>query len=208
MTKEDRILVLGYEQNRIIDFLRDQGKDVVTASEKLSLEDIREVDPSHIVSYGYRHIITPEIIEAYPEIVNMHIAYLPWNRGVNPCFWSWLENTPKGYTIHHIDDGVDTGPILVQQRAGPVWASDTTIGEAYSRLKQGLEKLFVDNWEGISNGGICPRPQTHAGTFHQHKDLDKYRFLLDEMVEKGGALVKDIEKYGKEKGLWVAGGQE
>ena len=48
-------------------------------------------------------------------LINLHISYLPYNRGSYPNYWSFKENTPNGVSIHHIDDGIDTGPVLVQK---------------------------------------------------------------------------------------------
>ena len=49
-------------------------------------------------------------------IVNLHISYLPWNRGAHPNFWSFFDATPTGVSIHLIDKGIDTGPIIVQKK--------------------------------------------------------------------------------------------
>lgn len=46
--------------------------------------------------------------------MNLHISYLPWNKGADPNFWSCIDGTPAGVTLHHIDAGVDTGDIIAQ----------------------------------------------------------------------------------------------
>ena len=46
--------------------------------------------------------------------INLHISYLPWNRGADPNLWSAV-GMPKGVTIHYINDGFDTGDILFQK---------------------------------------------------------------------------------------------
>ena len=40
-------------------------------------------------------------------IVNLHISYLPFNRGSHPNYWSFVENTPKGVSIHEIDEQIE-----------------------------------------------------------------------------------------------------
>ena len=194
------LLFLGYNKNRIIDFLRNREERVVFEDKKLNLRELQKINPNYIISYGYRHIITPDIIKEYPEIVNLHIAYLPWNRGVNPCFWSLLENTPPGYTLHYIDEGIDTGDVLIQDKMK--FKRDETIGRIYEQLKQGIEDLFIDSWQKIAGGKIAPKQQAHKGTYHEHKDLEPYKFLLDDELEKGAASAKRISKYGREHNLW------
>jgi methionyl-tRNA formyltransferase len=72
--------------------------------------------PDFIISYNYSHILPKNIVNAFSErIFNLHISLLPWNRGYSPNFWSFMENTPKGVSIHQIDESLDTGEILVQQ---------------------------------------------------------------------------------------------
>jgi len=66
-----------------------------------------------IVSFGYRHILKEPILRSVARpIINIHISYLPWNRGADANFWSWFKHTPKGVSIHEIDAGIDTGPVL------------------------------------------------------------------------------------------------
>ena len=43
------------------------------------------------------------------------MSYLPYNRGAHPNFWSFVNNTVKGVTIHEIDQGIDTGKIILQK---------------------------------------------------------------------------------------------
>lgn len=108
-----KILLLSNEVNiQFVDFLKKRGfvdwqKNPIT----------KKVDAyDWIISYGYRHIIPEEIIKKTKNpIINLHISYLPFNRGSHPNYWSFKEKTPKGVTIHFIDKGIDTGPILCQK---------------------------------------------------------------------------------------------
>jgi hypothetical protein len=69
-----------------------------------------------IISFGYRHIISKEIIKSVNcPIINLHISYLPYNRGAHPNFWSFYDKTPSGVTIHLVNEGIDTGPIIYQR---------------------------------------------------------------------------------------------
>ena len=48
--------------------------------------------------------------------INLHLSYLPFNRGKNPNVWSIIESTPCGATIHKIDEKIDTGKIYVRKK--------------------------------------------------------------------------------------------
>ena len=62
------------------------------------------------VLFGF--ILKPELLALFPRgVLNVHLGYLPYNRGRNAQVWSIIERTPVGATLHYIDAGVDTGPI-------------------------------------------------------------------------------------------------
>ena len=55
---------------------------MVQTSEKFTLEWVAEGGFTFLVSYGYRHILRKNVLDLFPDrAVNLHIAYLPWNRG-------------------------------------------------------------------------------------------------------------------------------
>lgn len=98
--------------------------------------------------------------------VNLHISYLPWNRGADPNLWSYIDGTPKGVTIHYLDTGLDTGDIIAQWEIEPY---GETLAETYVDLQAEIKILFILNWDKIKRrtAGI---KQTGKGTYHQVKD--------------------------------------
>ena len=109
-----RILFLGYnkKETNLIGLLEDRGCKVDHTSENFF--DASNYDL--IISFGYRHIIPNEAINDYCPIINLHISFLPFNRGSHPNFWSHFDDTPSGVTIHLIDKGIDTGKYLYQKK--------------------------------------------------------------------------------------------
>ncbi len=148
-----------------------EREDVSVLSSKVSADDVGKFLPDWVVSYSYRHILGNDVLRMIPgKCVNLHISLLPYNRGADPNTWSFLEDTPKGVTIHLIDAGIDTGPTLVQRE---VAFEDTgvTLAESYQRLHAELRALFVENWPALRVGGIEPKAQACAGTFHRSAEL-------------------------------------
>jgi methionyl-tRNA formyltransferase len=130
--------------------------------------DLASVD--WVVSYGYRHILRQPILDALPgRFVNLHIACLPWNRGAHPNYWSWAEGTPKGVTIHQIDAGIDTGPIIAQRLL--CLSPEQTFRQTYAKLQDEMEALFADAWPVIRAGRCEAFPQVGAGTHHYAREL-------------------------------------
>lgn len=156
----------------LIPFIESYGDEVIQTIEPLTDEILDGID--FIVSYGYRHIIKKPILDKFKgRAINLHISYLPWNRGVDPNLWSFLEDTPKGVTIHFLDEGIDTGDIIAQDEIE--YYPDDTLKTTYRRLSETIEGLFKLYWKDIRTGNINPLPQL---TFHRARDKEKYQHLL------------------------------
>ena len=171
------ILFLGYEDCKLINFLY-RNYNVLQTQNKICLEDCNNID--FIISFGYKHIIKEDIISSFDQkIINLHISYLPYNRGYHPNFWSFKDNTPKGVTIHLIDKGVDTGDILLQKEI-KFDKNEDTLSLTYNRLIEEIQNLFIDNCDLLLNDKILPISQNGKGSFHYQKDLAQYEHLLTE----------------------------
>jgi len=171
------ILLLGPERPGMISFMKSLGDDVRSTEEKIvsTSELVRWAD--FLVSYGFRHIIKKKVLDLFPErAINLHISYLPWNRGSDPNLWSYLEDTPKGVTIHCLDRGLDTGDILVQKLVES--RPDDTLRTSYDRLADNMEKLFRESWSDIRNGKLAAVPQPEGGSGHRLRDKESYLPLL------------------------------
>tara|TARA_R110000787_G_scaffold71764_2_gene159740 strand:- start:2244 stop:2792 length:549 start_codon:yes stop_codon:yes gene_type:complete len=170
-----KILFLGYKNCKVLNFLSSKYT-VVQTEDKMTFDDYRGVD--YIISFGYKHIINKQIIDLFhPNIINLHISYLPYNRGYHPNFWSFKDNTPKGVTIHLIDEGIDTGDILIQKEI--IFSKEEdTLSKTYNRLIEEIQNLFIENCDNILKRNLKPKKQKVKGTFHYEKDLQKHKDLL------------------------------
>lgn len=177
MSKRKKILLLGPQHQRLTDFLLANGDEILIT--ELPLEaDSQFLDyVDIIISYGYRHIIRRAVVDHFGcRAINLHCSLLPWNRGADPNLWSFLENTPKGVTIHCIDDGIDTGKILVQREVQ--FGSSETLRSSYEKLSLAIEGLFMEKWDEIRTGAVIPVAQSAGGSYHRSKDLIPFEHLL------------------------------
>ena len=139
-----KILYLGVAPYALKDFLEKDGNEVICTSDKVTPGFITENKIDLCISYRYRHIIGQNIIdESGDNIINLHISLLPWNRGSDPNLWSFLEDTPKGVTIHHVDAGVDTGDIIFQKEV--FFGPGETLSSSYQTLNTAIVHLFMEN---------------------------------------------------------------
>jgi len=177
------ILFLGGNlAKELADWLLSIGENVTYIEEKINLDFVEKLDPEFIISYNYRFIIPKEIIDFVQEnIINLHISYLPWNKGAHPNSWSFLEDNPKGITIHYIDEGIDTGDIIIQKEMSFNEGKET-LKSSYKKLHQEIQRLFKINWAKIKKGEIEPKKQKGKGNIHFKRD---YGFFEPIIKEKG-----------------------
>jgi phosphoribosylglycinamide formyltransferase 1 len=103
---------------------------------------------------GFNHILSPQFVCIYKmRIMNIHPALLPSFQGLHAQKQA-LEYGVKvsGCTVHFVDEGVDTGPIILQ-RSVPVLASDTEELLAERILKVEHE-LYPEALDLFSKGNI------------------------------------------------------
>ena len=104
------------------------------------------------------------------------MSYLPFNRGAHPNFWSFIENTPAGVSIHKIDKGIDTGNIILRKKINFNINLNkfSTFKKTYKYLFLEAEQLFKKNFNKIYNKKYKKILSNHKGTFHYKKDLPKW----------------------------------
>lgn len=82
------------------------------------IEILKDEDIDLIVLGGYMKIISPVLLKEYEgKIINIHPSYLPNYQGkdaIERCFLD--KNKETGVTIHYVDQGVDTGKIIYQEK--------------------------------------------------------------------------------------------
>lgn len=137
-------------------------------------DEIVSTSPDMRVSYGHPRILGGADLDI--PTVNLHIAYLPWNRGADPNFWSWRDGTPKGVTVHWIDAGVDTGDIIAQREVA--FSEGHTLATSYCLLRREMEALFSDVWPMIRNGTAPRTPQNGGGSHHYAREFAAIRPTL------------------------------
>lgn len=103
--------------------------------------------------------------------LNFHPSYLPYNRGKDPNFWSFVEDVPFGVSLHFVDSGIDSGDIAFQSVIEKSW--EDTGKTLYEKALKEIVKLFKNNFQQIKSGKIPRKPQDlRRGSFHRRRELD------------------------------------
>jgi methionyl-tRNA formyltransferase len=127
---------------------------------RAQLEAIR---PDAIVVVAYGRII-PGWMLRLPRLgcINLHGSLLPKYRGAAPIQWSVaMGDRVTGNTTMLLEEGLDTGPILLQQSVeiGP----SETASDLFVRLAEAGAPLMVETLAGLEDGSLQPRAQNHEG---------------------------------------------
>lgn len=112
-------------------------------------------EPWLVVSAGLMRILPPGFVRVFsPRLINTHPALLPKFPGAHAVRDALAAGaTETGVTVHVIDDGVDTGPIL-RQRAVPILRGESE-GELHERIKQVERPLLVEVVRDIAEGTLA-----------------------------------------------------
>lgn len=133
--------------------------------------ETRSGNPDWVISFGHREILTPEFLAAH-NCINIHISFLPYNRGADPNFWSWFDDTPKGVSIHQMTKGIDTGPIYARSLVNI--SPDETLASSYEILMGAAVAVFKRAWPFIRDGRMPALKQPKEGTYHRAADKDRW----------------------------------
>lgn len=123
-----------------------------------SLESIQAYKPDLLISIAGNQIFRQELINLAPlGCLNLHTALLPKYRGLMPSFWVLRHNESKtGVSVFYVDEGIDSGPILVQKEVDIGTMSQQQLIERTKKLGmtailEAIEKIHSGNTETIAN---------------------------------------------------------
>lgn len=153
------------------------------------VDKVRSIRPDYIFSIYYRQILPKSLLSlAKYSSINIHPSLLPEYRGPIPTAWA-IERGEKyfGISIHLMDEGIDTGDILVQEKYKI--KDDETGFELYSRgMKLGFE-LLCKNFKSIIENKIIPVPQKGIGSYFGKKN-GKYKISWQEDATKINNMIR------------------
>lgn len=161
----------------LFDWLRSEGHETVLRRDALTEDWCEEQRFDLAVSYTYRFILPEAVLYALRNnAVNLHNAYLPWNRGSDPNLWSIVEDTPRGVTLHYIEAGLDKGGIIAQ-RLIPLQPGDT-LKTSYDRLDIAAQEQFRQAFQWYPYWPQMKKYPTGSGSYHAVKDGNRFRQII------------------------------
>lgn len=143
-----------------------------------SLQMIRAYSPDLLVSIAGNQIFKNKLITLAPKgCLNLHTALLPRYRGLMPSFWVLRHAEKKtGVSVFFVDEGIDSGPILVQKE---IEIGNRTLDELITHTKRLGMDAILEAIELINKGGyqLMPNDESQKTYFTFPKRSDVAAFL-------------------------------
>jgi methionyl-tRNA formyltransferase len=157
-----------------------------------------DLDVAVVAAYG---LILPKPALEAPRhgCLNIHASLLPRWRGAAPIQRAILAGDQEtGVTIMRMDEGLDTGPMLVQERVpiGP----DTDAAELHEELALLGARMIVEALEKLEAGALTGTPQPDAGVTYAAK-IDKAETRIDWSLP-AEELVRRVNAFSPYPGAW------
>ncbi len=137
---------------------------------KNNFEKLQTLNLDYIFGIHFPYIIPTEFLDL-PKMgfLNLHPAYLPFNKGWHTPSWAIIDETPYGATLHFMTEKLDEGNIIHQKKI--VIDPSDTAHTLYKRVMKVEEEVFFEAFESIKNLMPKSTQQAHIGTNHSKKDL-------------------------------------
>ena len=120
------------------------------------------------VNFGYK--VPLEILKIFELPLNLHMGYLPYNKGRNPNVWAIIDGTPAGVSIHRMVEKIDEGEIFARKLVDvKPWDTGKTL---YEKLERASVELVREKFIDIIQGNVEPIPN-HGGTRHYLKEFKR-----------------------------------
>lgn len=172
----ERLLDAGHEVGGVILRRRPTGPSLEEQARKHSLEvrtPIDVNDPAFVtwvaeqgadlaISVSYDQILRASLLAAPAGgFINCHAGALPRYRGRSVINWAIINGEEEiGLTVHHVDEGIDTGDVILQRMLPVAW--DDTYATVLARAEEALPALLAQAVEGLASGTATRTPQDHA----------------------------------------------
>ena len=126
------------------------------------VDQLRTLSPDVLIVWSYSMILPPQVL-ALPRhgAVNVHGGLLPEYRGGHVMQWAMINGeVESGVTLHHIDDGIDTGPVIAAARF-PIDVDDDA-ARVRAKLRATGILLLTQWWPRIADGTAPAIPQDES----------------------------------------------
>ncbi|TDX00049.1 formyltransferase family protein [Dinghuibacter silviterrae] len=152
---------------------------------------LKSLNLDYIIGIHFPYVVPAEVL-GIPRIgvLNLHPAFLPYNRGWHTPSWAIVEGTPYGATLHFMTEALDEGDVVLQRECPPL--PGDTAHSLYQRVLALEGAMFAEAIPLLATLNPPRQPQNSAGTAHARRDLGLLQPLDPEENVRTGDLLKRL----------------
>ncbi|CNH18866.1 formyltransferase family protein [Yersinia kristensenii] len=160
---------------------------------EISLDESYEINNAIFLSLEFDRIIKPERF-SHSNIFNIHFSSLPKYKGMYTSAWPILNNEKtSGVTLHKIDSGIDTGPIIAKKDFE--LDDDETAKTLYSKYINVGTELVIRNIRELLDGDFFLTPQSCIDSSYYSRSSIDYRNININLNKTAFEILKQINAY-------------
>lgn len=175
---------------------RETGIPVLPVAKKdyktVLLSALEEYQPAAGIILGFPFILPPEIFNR-PALgfLNFHFGLLPACRGPQPVLRHMLnQDTEAGVTLHRVEKGIDTGPVIMQQRTRI--SEMDTFGTLLAKLSGQAAGMAADLLRILSFGTTIPSVPQDEGRATYYPKVTAADLMIDWEKSNAAAIIRLI----------------
>lgn len=160
---------------------------------EISLNESYQMEDSIFLSLEFDRIVKPALF-SHEKIFNIHFSSLPKYKGMFTSAWPILNNESySGVTLHKIDSGIDTGPIIAQKDFKLDY--DETAKSLYLKyIKLGTE-LVISNIERLLDDSYTCTQQSSENSSYYSRTSINYESIKIDLNKTAFEIIKQINAF-------------
>tara|TARA_A100001015_G_scaffold279018_1_gene339778 strand:- start:4837 stop:5592 length:756 start_codon:yes stop_codon:yes gene_type:complete len=174
---KDHLTVCVLDKNKkIISFLKKKGIKFISKDFNKFFNNIKKNEYDWLLNiWGYK-ILKKNFLKKFKNNLNLHPAFLPFNRGRDPYYFSIMNNTPIGICIHKMDETIDGGRFFLRKEFN--FKFPVNAGKVFDTSLKEIRDMFISNWTKLRNNEIKLKKFTpKISQINKRKELVKNNFI-------------------------------
>lgn len=152
-SKPKNLTVCVLDNNReIIHFLKKRKIKYVSKKIQPFFKKIKKNEYDWLLNIWGFKILKKNFLYKFKNNLNIHPSYLPFNRGRDPYYFSVLQRSVIGATIHKMDHTIDGGKYFVRKKIKLNFPY--TAGEVFDKSLKLSREIFIKNWKSIQKNKL------------------------------------------------------
>lgn len=164
--------------------IRSLGVQIIEVGKKDVSHILSQFAGAPLLSIGFPYLLVKDVLSRHPISLNIHPTLLPKYRGPTTGFYVIANSeTTTGSTVHVLDEGMDTGPVVAQSRV--TLSKFDTVRSMQRKVYEKEPALILEAISFLKQGN-APRPQkAHLATIYPNK-----RTPFDSEVDPSRSLIE------------------